>query len=60
MIKPITCKFDKHKYLYVRNNTESFIQYRVCKDCGKVQERYFEFHKPEFIDSNKWKIVYVV
>lgn len=60
MIKPISCATNNHKYIYIRNNKESFIQYRVCRDCGKLQERYYEFHKPVFIDSDKFKFIRLI
>ena len=59
MIKPISCITNSHKYIYIRNNKESFIQYRVCKNCGKLQERYYEFHKPQFKDSEDWTFIKV-
>ena len=51
MIKPIACKFNHHDYIYCRNNKESFIQYRVCRDCGKLQERYYELLNNNELDD---------
>jgi hypothetical protein len=58
MIKPISCRFDRHKYTHIYKNGADYIQYIICPKCGEVKKREYALDKPMFVKSNDWKMIY--